>query len=221
MLGVGNLLRFGFHFDCPPIIFNSYHGRAAWGPRYRETEILTGVLEATVRDPSRSGPGARLTCGLTHPRKRRRRQATRPHFRACEASPEGKQGAHVNLPMALPFGLGSRRGICVHHRRCSATSFRSTQAPFSLVHIRTRICAGDPVQLKPATLLRSSTTSCRKLILKRLATWVALESCVEQHRFGVPSRAQDGAGHGTSGGSVMTDLDAADPHRGDAAGVGD
>ena len=29
------------------------------------TEILTGVLEATVRDPSRSGPGARLTHGLT------------------------------------------------------------------------------------------------------------------------------------------------------------
>ena len=28
------------------------------------TESLTGVLEATVRDPSRSGPGARLIHGL-------------------------------------------------------------------------------------------------------------------------------------------------------------
>src|SRR6478735_11284437 len=38
--------------------------RVAWGPRSRETEILIGVLAATVRDPSRSGPGARLTHGL-------------------------------------------------------------------------------------------------------------------------------------------------------------
>ena len=38
-----------------------------------------------------------------------------------------------------------------------------------MVHIRTRICAGDPVPLKPATLLPSSPTNCRKLILKRLA----------------------------------------------------
>ena len=28
----------------------------------------------------------------------------------------------VNLPMAAPFGLGSRRGICVYHRRCGTTS---------------------------------------------------------------------------------------------------
>ena len=55
--------------------------------RVKGTEILTGVLEATVRDPSRSGPGTKLTCGLSHPRKRRRRQATRPHFHACKASP--------------------------------------------------------------------------------------------------------------------------------------
>src|SRR4029077_17448989 len=39
--------------------------RVVWGPRSRETEILIGVLAATVRDPSRSGPGARLTHGLT------------------------------------------------------------------------------------------------------------------------------------------------------------
>src|SRR5450755_3320417 len=38
--------------------------RDARGPR-SGTEILTGVLEATVRDPSRSGPGARLMDGLT------------------------------------------------------------------------------------------------------------------------------------------------------------
>src|SRR4029077_2146786 len=72
--------------------------RVAWGPRYRETEILTGVLEATVRDPSRSGPSARLIPGLPPPRERRRRQATRPHFHACEASPEGEQGANLMRP---------------------------------------------------------------------------------------------------------------------------
>ena len=73
----------------------------------------------------------------------------------------------VNLPMAAPFGLGSRRGICVYHRRCGTTSSARRERP--LVHIRTRICAGDPVPLKPATLLPSSPTNCRKLILKRLA----------------------------------------------------
>ena len=73
----------------------------------------------------------------------------------------------VNLPMAAPFGLGSRRGICVYHRRCGTTSSARRERP--LVHIRTRICAGDPVPLKPATLLPSSATICRSGILKRLA----------------------------------------------------
>ena len=68
--------------------------------------------------------------------------------------------------MAAPFGLGSRRGICVYHRRCGTTSSARRERP--LVHIRTRICAGDPVPLKPATLLPSSPTICRSGILKRL-----------------------------------------------------
>ena len=73
----------------------------------------------------------------------------------------------VNLPMAAAFGLGSRRGICVYHRRCGTTSSARRERP--LVHIRTRICAGDPVPLKPAALLPSSATICRSGILKRLA----------------------------------------------------
>ena len=36
----------------------------------------------------------------------------------------------VNLPMASPFGLSPRRGICVYHRRCGAIHFRQTRAPF-------------------------------------------------------------------------------------------
>ena len=95
MLGVGNLLRFLLQLACPPITSARSNRVVARGPRSRGTEILTGVLEATVRDPSRSGPGTRLKYGLTHPRKRRRRRATRPHFHACEASPEGKQGAQI------------------------------------------------------------------------------------------------------------------------------
>ena len=34
------------------------------------TENLTGVLEATMRDPCRSGPSAKLVCGLIRPKKR-------------------------------------------------------------------------------------------------------------------------------------------------------
>ena len=98
VLGVGNLLRLQTcllpHLSCPPNTFTlDRSGRL--GASVKGTEILTGVLEATVRDPSRSGPGARLKCGLTHPRKRRRRQATRPHFHACEASPGGIGGSNV------------------------------------------------------------------------------------------------------------------------------
>jgi hypothetical protein len=37
-----------------------------------------------------------------------------------------------------------------------------------LVHIRTRICDGDPLPLKPATLLPSSPTNCRSGTLKRI-----------------------------------------------------
>jgi hypothetical protein len=36
----------------------------------------------------------------------------------------------VNLPMAAPFGLGSRRGISAYHRHCGTISFRQTRAPF-------------------------------------------------------------------------------------------
>ena len=38
--------------------------------------------------------------------------------------------SRVHLPMAVPFGLGPRRGICLYHRRCGAISFRQTRAPF-------------------------------------------------------------------------------------------
>ena len=58
---------------------------------------------------SRSGPGTRLKYGLTHPRKRRRRRATRPHFRACEASPEGKQGAQMKCPTHVQLDLSVRK----------------------------------------------------------------------------------------------------------------
>ncbi len=36
----------------------------------------------------------------------------------------------VNLPMAAPFGLGSRRGICVYHRRCGTTSSARRERPW-------------------------------------------------------------------------------------------
>ena len=63
------------------------------GASVEGTEILTGVLEATVRDPSRSRPRHQAHRRAHIPRGSRRRRATRPYFHACEASPEG-QGAH-------------------------------------------------------------------------------------------------------------------------------
>ena len=58
------------------------------GASVKETEILTGVLEATVRDPSGRAPAPSSCAGSCGPRKHRRRRATRPHFHAREASPE-------------------------------------------------------------------------------------------------------------------------------------
>src|SRR6478736_7543 len=51
-----------------------------------------------------------------------------------------------------------------------AAQYLSARRERPLVHIRTRICAGEPVPLKPATLLPPSPTNCRKSILKRLGT---------------------------------------------------
>jgi CRP-like cAMP-binding protein len=79
MLGVDDLLWFVIQFACPPIESIPLPVDRL-GASVKGTEILIGVLEATVRDPSRSGPGARLTHGLTGPRNGRRRQATPPHF---------------------------------------------------------------------------------------------------------------------------------------------
>ena len=88
----------------------------------QEAENLTGVLEATVRDPSRSGPGTRLKYGLTHSRKRRRRRATRPHFHACEASPEEKQGAQMKCPIHVQLDTCVRKPLVVELlARCRAT----------------------------------------------------------------------------------------------------
>ena len=44
-----------------------YHRVDRPGASVKGTEILTGVLEATVRDPARSGPSAKLLYGLVHP----------------------------------------------------------------------------------------------------------------------------------------------------------
>src|SRR6476620_4256673 len=68
-------------------------GMTTPGASVEGTEILTGVLEATVRDPSRSRPRHQAHRRAHIPRGSRRRRATRPYFHACEASPEG-QGAH-------------------------------------------------------------------------------------------------------------------------------
>ena len=50
------------------------------------------MLEATVRDPSRSGPGARLIHELEAQERTGVGRQPDPHFHACEASPEGTGG---------------------------------------------------------------------------------------------------------------------------------
>ena len=80
----------------------------------------------------------------------------------------------VNLPMAAPFV--SARDEVSAFTIAVAAQYISARRERPLVHIRTRICAGDPVPLKPATLLPSSPTNCRKLILKLLDPQAASQS---------------------------------------------
>src|SRR5262245_42967416 len=65
------------------------------GPR-SGTEILTGVLEATVRDPSGRGPGARLFDGLEA-------QAT--------IGVGGQPAHHFHARVAYPTGQGDCLGM--------------------------------------------------------------------------------------------------------------
>src|SRR5450631_1989933 len=104
MLLVGDLHSGLTHCDTLLSLLRQ-HGRAARGPR-SGTEILTGVLEATVRDPSGRDPSARLMRGLEAHVTGRRRRATRPHFHAREASLTGigrlmsigRSGSFPSLP---------------------------------------------------------------------------------------------------------------------------
>jgi hypothetical protein len=61
------------------------------GASVKETEILTGVLEATVRDPARSGPGAKLRNGLQAHSFVGVGRRPKPNFHADEASHKDKR----------------------------------------------------------------------------------------------------------------------------------
>ena len=84
-------LRRARHFACPPIESIPLHRVGRPGASVKGTEILTGVLEATVGDPARSGPSIKLQGQAHRPIVRRRRRATRPHFHAYEASHKDKE----------------------------------------------------------------------------------------------------------------------------------
>ena len=90
-----SLLRFLLRLACPPITSALLRtGWAALRARFRGTEIRYRVLEATVRDPSRSAPGAGLIHRLRAPRKRRR-QLGPPHaplFSRLRGVTEGNGG---------------------------------------------------------------------------------------------------------------------------------
>jgi hypothetical protein len=95
------------------------------GPANRK---LTAVCMATVRDPSRSGPSTRLTGGLV-PRRRGRRQATRPHLTPArrhlsifrrETLLGGDNRARVKLASARRDELPFPPRVCEVRRRSNA-----------------------------------------------------------------------------------------------------
>src|ERR1700739_2854834 len=94
----------GVDFRVPfcPLRFPSnrihpFHRVGSPGASVKETEILTGVLEATVRDPSRSGPGAKLMCGLTRPKETSASAGDPTPFSRPRGVPRKGYGAHVKM----------------------------------------------------------------------------------------------------------------------------
>src|ERR1700752_2002127 len=68
-ISCGTGVRFGFDLNLPFLQPHPHSNRrVARGPRSKGTEILTGVLEATVRDPPGRAPAPRLKCGFTGPK---------------------------------------------------------------------------------------------------------------------------------------------------------
>ena len=94
-------------------IEDALHGAEQFGDEFALTLARLGLGDALVHRPTEADAGtaswprsAKQQCVTLPgrapapgsntgwpPKKRRRRRATRPHFHACEASPEGKQGA--------------------------------------------------------------------------------------------------------------------------------
>ena len=75
----------------------------------------------------------------------------------------------VDLPMAVPFGLGSTE-VSAFTIAVAAQYFSARRGQPFVPTFRRGSALCNQVPLKPATLLPSSPTICRSGILKRLAT---------------------------------------------------
>ena len=133
-----------------------------------DPRVIAARLAAWQAFPS--DIGERLNEPQTHPRRGdptgqnakralRRARATAEELRECgvrDAAVGPRRGWRKDIvPQAM-----------VNADTSSRAETKGRERP--LVHIRTRICASDPVPLKPATLLPSSPTICRSGILKQL-----------------------------------------------------
>jgi len=77
----------------PSINIDALNKAGRPGASVQGIEILTGVLEATVRDPSRSGPGTRLINRLTKPKLTSASAGNpTPIFTPARRHPKGNRG---------------------------------------------------------------------------------------------------------------------------------
>ena len=127
------------------------------------TEELLLELRRRIITPAKhvkcGKTGAAFTlAATTGPKKATPRPGLRPAAVALRAAqndglPRGREPSSGSLAsssaMASPYGLAWRRGICVGHHRCSTISSARRERPLSTW---TRICAGNPVPLKPSRL---------------------------------------------------------------------
>src|SRR4029079_9278270 len=101
--------RFGFDLNLPFLQPHPHPNRRdARGPRSKGTEILTGVLEATVRDPPGRAPAPRLKCGFAGPKLTSASAGDPSPFSRLRGVPEPELGAQMKCPVNVQFDTNLR-----------------------------------------------------------------------------------------------------------------
>ena len=186
------------------------------GPRTAMRRSDRAVEVVARRTPWIMRGIARLAPATVRSKTATPRPGLRPAAVALRAAqndglPHGREPSPGSLAsssaMASPYGLAWRRGICVGHHRCSTISSARRERPLSRWR---RICAGNPVPLKPSRL-RVPITNKLSEVDPQAASASTICELNSAARTTCMSRANPGSppdrATSNGGGSARTDTD--------------